>query len=227
MSKAFRAYFTAALVLAVVAVGLLSVELGRVVKAAVETFGPRVLGAPVTVQFVALSPWSGRGTLRGLVVGSPPGYKCPESVSVGQVDVALRLPSLFSPTIVVERIAVRDPRIVWEMGAGGSNLTRLQANARTKAESKSGRSLLIKRLEITGGRVGLSAEAFGGGTLSAALPDLTLEDLGGPGRSPAEAAAQALRQVTAASQKAVGSIGARALDQAAGLLQRFLQRRPR
>lgn len=227
MKKGFRAVFALVLVLAVVGAGVVSLTLGKIVKTAVEAAGPRLLGAPVTLGLATLAPWSGRGTLRGLVIGNPEGFKGPRAASVDSIEIELKLASLLTDTIVVERLIVRRPEIVWEMGPGGSNLTRLQRNAEAAATGgapapapaaapeKTGKSLLIRRLEITGGSVGLAAAAFGDRTLSAPLPDVRLTDLGGAGHSPAQAAAEALRAVTGSAQRGVSGIGAKTLDAAA------------
>lgn len=227
MKKGFRAAFALILVFAVIGAGVVSLSLGKIVKTAVEAAGPRVLGAPVTLGLATLAPWSGRGTLRGLVVGNPEGFKGARAVSVDSIEIELKLASLLTDTIVVERVVVRRPEIVWEMGPGGSNLTRLQRNAEAAAAKlgggaasapapgKKGKSLLIRDLEITGGTVGLAASAFGDRALSAPMPDVRLTGLGGRGHSPAEAAAEALRVVTGSAQRGVSSIGAKTLDTAA------------
>ena len=237
MKSAFRAAAALVLVLGVVAAGVVSLSLGRIIKAGVEAAGPKVLGAPVELGLVTVSPWSGRATLRGLVIGNPEGFKTPHAVRVGLVDAKVRLSSLFSDTVVVESVEVRDPELVWEVGNGGSNLTRLQRNAEESAAklggggpkaapaapAKKGKSLLIERFDVTGGKVGLSATAFGGQGLTAPLPEVHLKDLGGKGKSPAEAAAQAFRAVTGAAQGAVANIGSKAVDAAASALGGLLK----
>jgi uncharacterized protein involved in outer membrane biogenesis len=208
--------------------------LGKIVKTAVEEAGTRLLGAPVTLEFATLSPFSGRGTLRGLVIGNPDGFKGPHAVRVGSVEIALKVSSLLTDTIVVERVVVSRPEIVWELGPGGaSNLTRLQKNAEASAAGydggaaapadKPGKSLLIQDLQITGGAVGLSATAFGGAALNAPLPDVRLTNLGGRGRSPADVAAEALRAVTASAQRGVSNIGSKTLDAAASAARSALE----
>ena len=230
MKKALSAAIAAALVLFVIGLGVVSMSLGKIVKAAVEAAGPRVLGAPVTLGLATISPWSGRGTLRGLVIGNPAGFKSPRAVSVGSVEVELKLSSLLSDTVVVERVAVREPELTWEIGQGTSNLARLQRNAEDAAvryggegssaprgaaePAKKGKSLLIRDFTVTGGKIRLSATALGGQGLTAALPDLRMTDLGGKGRSPAEAAAQALGAITGSAQGAVSNIGGKAIDAA-------------
>lgn len=244
MKKAFSAMIAAALVLLTVGIGVVSLSLGEIVKSAVEAAGPRVLGVPVTLGSVAISPWSGRGTLRGLVIGNPPGFKSPHAARVAAVDVEVRLSSLLSDTVVVERLAVRGPELIWEIGPDGSNLTKLQRNAEASAQklggskggasasgasaAKRGKSLLIRDFSVAGGKVGLSATALGGHGLSAPLPDLHMTDLGGKGRSPAEAAAQAFGAIAGGAQGAVANIGGKAIDSARGAaksaLDAFLRR---
>ncbi len=230
MKKAFRAAFAAALVLLAIGAGVLSVSLGKIVKTAVVEAGPRLLGAPVELGLVTISPWSGRGVLRGLVIGNPEGFKSPRAIRVGAVEVSVKLSSLLTDTIVVERVAVRDPELTWELGQGSSNLARLQQNAQASAAklaggtesapaaapAKGGKSLLIRDFSVTGGKVGLSATALGGEGLSAALPDVHLTNLGGPGRSPAEAASDAFRAIANSAQGAVAGAGSKALDAARG-----------
>ncbi|MDE2491484.1 MAG: AsmA family protein [Elusimicrobia bacterium] len=239
MKNALRMAGALVAVLLLVAIGALSLFLGRIVKAGVEAAGPRVLGVPVTLASATIVPWSGRGTLRGLVIGNPPGFRGPQAVRVGEISVTLEPSSLFSDTIVVESVAVRAPEIDLELGPGGSNLARLQKNAEAAAggsapakaapaaPAKKGKSLLIRDLAVTGGKVGLSAAALGGKDMSVALPDLRLTNLGGPGRSPAEAASQALREIASSAQRAgqaaLQRAGAQALDRAAKDLAPKLQ----
>jgi hypothetical protein len=229
MKKAVSAGIAAALVLLMIALGVAATSLGRVVKTAVEAAGPRVLGAPVTVASVAISPLSGRGTLRGLVIGNPEGFKGPHAARVGSVEVVLKVSSLLSDTIVVERVDVRDPELLWEIGQGGSNIVRLQRNAKEAAvryggagssgarepsgPGKQGKALLIRDFSVTGGKVGLSATALGGQGLTAPLPDLHLTNLGGKDRSPAQVADQAFQAIADAAQ---GAASGRAIDAARG-----------
>lgn len=243
MKKAMSAAIAAALVLLMIALGVVALSLGRIVKSAVETAGPRLLGAPVTLGSVSISPLSGRGTLRGLVIGNPPGFKSPHAVRVGSAEVVLKLSSLLSDTVVVESLIVRDPELIWEIGPDGSNLTKLSRNAETAADKfgggkksaspeggaqRKGKSLLIRDFSVAGGKVGLSATTLGGQGLSAPLPAVHLTNLGGPGRSPAEVAAEAFGAITRAAQGAASNAGGKAIDAARGAalkaLDSFLKR---
>lgn len=244
MKGSIRAALAVVVVLAVAAAVAASLFFGRIVKAAVVAAGPKVLGAPVELGLVSVSPLTGSGTLRGLVIGNPPGFKTDHAVKVGSVEVKVKLASLMTDTIVVERVAVRDPELVWEIGSGGdSNLTRLQKNAQESAArlgggesapaakpapaSKPSKSLLVEDFSVTGGRVGLASSLLGGKGLDAPLPAVHLTNLGGKGRSPAQVASQAFGAVTGSAQKAVSNIGSKALDSArtavGGILSKMIK----
>jgi hypothetical protein len=75
---------------------------------------------------------------------------------------------------------------------------------------------LIEDFSVTGGKVVLAATALSGRELGAALPDVHLTGLGGKGRSPADAAAQAFGAITGSAQGAVANIGGKAIDAARG-----------
>lgn len=221
--KALKAVIMFAVVLGIIAAGALSLWLGRGVKAAVERYGPGIVGAPVTVGAVMLTPWSGRGSIRNLVIGNPPGFKGAHALSVGSVEVKITLSSLASDTIVVESVVVREPEILYEMGGGGSNLSRLQRNAEgakvqrasAPASSGGGKSLFIKDLLVTGGQVGLSASALGEQGVKIPLPGVHLSNLGGKGRSPAQAVSEVLSAIAGSAGKAASGLGAKALGEAA------------
>lgn len=221
--KAMKAVLMFAVVLGVIAAAAASMWLGKGVKLAVESYGPGIVGAPVTVGSVMLAPWSGRGTIKDLVIGNPPGFKGAHALKVGSVAVRLQLSSLASDTIVVESIDVREPEILYEMGAGGSNLSRLQRNAESavgkpaagEVKAAPAKSLIIKDLLVSGGQVGVSASALGKTGVTIPLPVVRLTNLGGKGRTPAQAVSEVLNAIAGTAGKAVSGLGTKALTDAA------------
>lgn len=199
------------------AVGLvLSAMFGPAVKAAVEAAGPRVAGVPVSLGSFSVQPLRGSVRLKGLVVGNPPGYKTPSALELGDVRVRVRLRSLFSDTVVVERMVVRGASATYELGPGGSNVAVIQRKAESFAGggngapkgAKPGRKVVIKDFRFTGGKARLSAALFGGKAFEADIPDIRLTDIGGErGTSPARAAAEMLGAVTAGVARAGVSVG--------------------
>lgn len=222
--KAVKAALLFAVVLGVIAAGAASMWLGRGVKLAVESYGPGIVGAPVTVGSVMLAPWSGHGTIKDLVIGNPPGFKGAHALKVGSVNVRIRLSSLASDTIVVESVDVREPEILYEMGASGSNLSRLQRNAESsvgkpaaapEGKAAPAKSLIIKDLLVSGGQVGVSASALGKTGVTIPMPVVRLTNLGGKGRTPAQAVSEVLNAIAGTAGKAVSGLGAKALSEAA------------
>lgn len=221
--KVLKAVIMFVVVLGIIAVGAVSLWLGRGVKVAVERYGPGIVGAPVTVGAVILAPWSGRGSIQNLVIGNPPGFKGAHALSVGSVEVKIKLSSLATDTIVVESIVVREPEILFEMGDHGNNLSRLQRNAEgakgkaasSPASSGGGKSLFIKDLLVTGGQVVLLGSALGREGMKIPLPGLHLSNLGGKGRTPAQAVSEVLSAIAGSAGEAVSGLAKKTLLEAA------------
>lgn len=222
--KALKAALMFAVVLGLIAAAAASMWMGRGVKLAVETYGPGIVGAPVTVGSVMLAPWSGSGSIKNLVIGNPPGFKGAHALKVGSVAVRIKLSSLATDTIVVESVDVRAPEILYEMGSGGSNLSRLQRNAESavgkpaaapQGKAAPAKSLIIKDLLVSGGQVGVSASALGKTGVTIPLPVVHMTNLGGKGRTPAQAVSEVLNAIAGTAGKAVSGLGTKALSDAA------------
>jgi len=74
----------AVLVLGLAVAGYLYTRLDALIKGAVETYGPRITQTTVKLRAVHVSPFSGEGSLKGLVIGSPAGFSEPEVLSLGR-----------------------------------------------------------------------------------------------------------------------------------------------
>jgi len=174
-------------VVGVVAVGL---SLNTAIKKGVETLGPRIAKVDVKLAGVDLSLFSGNGSISGLVIGNPEGYKTPHAISVGSTRVSVSPGSVLSDKIVVKSIRVEAPEITFEVGPGGSNLQQIQANlASTMGAGGStgqpaatgkqpGKKLQVDEVIITGGKITLGAALLGGTIAEASLPEIRLKDLG-------------------------------------------------
>ena len=113
------------LVLAVVAVAFF---LDGAIKKGVETVGPQIAKVEVKLDSVSLSLLSGSGKIKRLVIGNPEGFKTPHAISVGLSSLSVSPGSLLSDKVVVKSVRVEAPEIIFELGAGGSNLQRIQSN---------------------------------------------------------------------------------------------------
>lgn len=174
-------------VLAIVGIGL---SLNTAIKKGVETLGPQITKVDIQLAGVNLSLFSGSGSVKGLVIGNPEGYKTPNAISVGSTSVSVSPGSLLSDKIVVKSIRVEAPEITFELGPGGSNLQKIQANLESTlgaggsasppatGEKKPAKKLQVDEVVITGGKVTLGAALLGGKITEAPLPEISLKDLG-------------------------------------------------
>jgi uncharacterized protein involved in outer membrane biogenesis len=179
-------------VLAVLAVGLF---LDRAIKAGVETAGPKLTGVEVKLQSVSLSVLSGSGSIKGLVVGNPEGFKTPSAISIGAASIALKPGSLLSDKVVVTSIKIEAPEITFETDLRANNLSKIMANveaatgrggteaakpkeAAPTKEGKPGKKLQVDDVLITGGKIAVSVTALGGKAQTVALKEIHLQNLG-------------------------------------------------
>ncbi|MBT7300231.1 MAG: hypothetical protein HN849_11990, partial [Victivallales bacterium] len=101
--------FVILVVLIVVGVAALYISMGRIIKAGVETVGPKVTKCDVTVGDISVSPFSGKVVIRNLVVKNPEGFSDSDAFSLGEVRVRVQPKSLFSDRIIVEEVYIDAP----------------------------------------------------------------------------------------------------------------------
>jgi len=171
-------------VVALVAAGVwLYLSLDHVVKRAIEKYVPEILQATVELDEVKLSPADGAGTLRGLRIGNPKGFRAPHAATVGTIALAIDPTTVVKDVVLVRRIAVQRPSITYEPGAKGGNFDVLQRNVEryvgAGGDAKGGRRLIVESLIIRGARVTYAPQVGRGtATISFDLPDIQLRDVG-------------------------------------------------
>jgi uncharacterized protein involved in outer membrane biogenesis len=173
-------------VVGVVFLFVFSKAIGSAVKAGVETYGPEVTQTPITLDAVQLSAFSGSGSISGLIVGNPEGFKTPHSIKLDTFSMKIEPLSVLSDKIVINEIIIDGPEFILETGLGlqksniGVILENIQAFTGTSEEEESGssKSVQIDLLRITGGKVKISNKLLGGQSLMVPLPDIELTDIG-------------------------------------------------
>jgi hypothetical protein len=213
----------ALVILAVVAGLVVFFFLDSIIKKGVETVGPAVTKVNVTLAAAHVSPFSGSGELKGLVVGNPPNYKSPSSIQVGSVAVALDPASALSKKVVIHKVHVVAPQITFEGGLGGNNLNEILKSVQgTSGASKEGTSrepgsekkLQVDDFLITGGSVHVISELLGSKELTVPLPEIHLTNLGQGegGITSAELLERVFSEITKAAIAAAGNIAGKATD---------------
>ena len=194
--------------------------LGTVVTKAVNTFAPKVTGTPVTLESTSISPFTGSGTLKGLFVGNPTGWKSPKAFSLGQAHVSIAPLSLLGDHIIVNEVLIDGPEFVYETNIVRNNIKDLLANIEQftngltggaapapadKPTAPAGKPIKFEvkqfRLQNVKVTVGVGAAA-----LTLPLPPITLTDLGTAegGITPDQIATKVLTNVLGSITGAVG-----------------------
>ena len=105
----------ALIVLLLIAVGIFAYvarNTNSIVKNAIESIGSQYLGAPVRVGAVDISLQDGRGTLKKLEIGNPPGYAGPYALRAGEVSMTVDVANSNTSLIVLKAVVVDHAQIM-------------------------------------------------------------------------------------------------------------------
>lgn len=187
-----------AIVIATVVLILLC-NINTIVKKGVEKAGTMILKAPVTLDRVKISFFSGSGMLEGFTIGNPEGYKTDYAFKINKLNVKLDVGSVTSDKIHIKNIFIDSPKIVYEGSLAESNIKQLQNNAMAftgtggsdNGESgvgenpdqdlnpgAKGKKLQIDHIKIQNGTISVSIGILKGKKLTIPLPTIELKDIG-------------------------------------------------
>lgn len=217
-------------VIGVVAYVILNIN--PIVKQAINTFGPRFTGTETHVDDVSLSILSGEGSISGLFIGNPEGFKEKSLLALDQLSLKLDTGSITGPQIVVDSLVLNAPRITYEQtGRSESNFEALLANikkatggdgAAQPAEGKDAsgqeKTLLIRDFQLTGGVINLAMTGLGGEAMSVNLPDIHLTNVGGD-VPPAEVVRQIVDAIYKQVQQSLLGIGVQVYENGKKVLE--------
>lgn len=182
MKKALITIVTLILLLIVGGAFWLRGNLDGLVQSAIAKYGSAMTGATVKVAGVNIKTTDGQGTLTGLLVGNPAGFKTPFAVKVDTIELEVDVASLTKEVVLVKKIAVVAPEVIYEKGDAMTNFDAIQANIATylgpSTNSGPGKKLIVQELTIRSAKAQASAAFMDGKTVSVPLPDITLRDLG-------------------------------------------------
>ncbi len=223
MKKIIIGGVVVALVGVVVALFYISNNLNALVVQTVETLGKPVTQTEVKLESSDISFLSGEGSLHGLFIGNPAGYKGRSAFELGTLAVALDSETIADDVVVIKSIDINAPIVTYEPGgAAGSNLQQLMNNVdayiakatggqskvasaeQGQAPQESGSKIVINRVTLSGGKIRIVTPLSSEG-LTVPLPKIELTDLGRDkgGISAADAFKMVMEKVLAASSGAV------------------------
>ena len=192
--------------LGIVGVVVTAFFLGNIVTAGVNRFGPPITQTTVVLSGAAISPFSGSGTLSGLVVGNPKGWSDANLCSLGKIHVEMVPSSILADHVIINEIDVEAPEFNYETKIVASNLSDLLKNIEAaaggnktpQATTKSGKPIKfeVKKFRLQNGMVRLSVP--GAAPMALPMPPIELSDLGTKegGITPDQFAYAVMRSVT-------------------------------
>jgi len=160
---------------------MLQNPLGRLVKMAIEEFGPEMTQATVSISKVEISATDGHGTLSGLFLGNPKGYKSDYALKAGIVEIELEPASLARDVIVIHKILIDAPQIGYEKVGDMTNFEAIQRNVESYLGAKDGKGEKPAqggKKMIIGSFVIRNAKVNYNGMLELSLPDIELRNVG-------------------------------------------------
>ena len=218
-------------VLAVAAVFYFWSNVGSIIKAAVEKYGSEITQAKVTLDGAEVSATSGEGSLKGLTIGNPAGFKTESAFKLGAISLKVDTGTITSDTIVIKEVVIQAPEVTYELGSGGSNLDAIKKNvdafvkkmggggsSPAASSDSGGKKLIIENLYVKDGKVNVSASFLQGKALGSPLPAIHLKDIGKEkkGAGAGEIADKVITAITGAAGKAVASLNLGDLAKKAG-----------
>ncbi|HAB18053.1 MAG TPA: hypothetical protein PLX89_13490 [Verrucomicrobiota bacterium] len=180
------------LVLVLVALFVISSNLGRIIKASIEKFGSQATKTAVTVNSVDLSLRSGSGRVRELQIHNPPAFNGPAAIRFGEISLAIDPSSVRADKLIVRSLRIADGELSLVGGVQDNNLKQIAANlSALAADAKAGKTdpamdpaakkkLQVDELALTGLKLNLdlSVPVVGKQKASVTLPDVRLSNLG-------------------------------------------------
>lgn len=199
----------------------LQLFLGSVVTAGINNFAPRLTQTSVKLSGANISPLTGSGTLRGLVVGNPKGWSENNLCALGKIHVDVAPFSILGDHIVVNVIEIEAPEFNYETKIVASNVKDLLNNIEqvTGGADKSGAPVAkngkpikfeVRHFRLNNGKVRLGV---GAAAMTLPMPPIELTNLGTKegGITPDQLVLAVMRSVTgsivSATAQAAGQIG--------------------
>jgi predicted small integral membrane protein len=168
--------FIGVLVIAVVVVVL---NAGRLVKKAVQEQGTSSLRLDTTLDRASVSLLGGKLDLHGLAIASPRGFSAPHMLEIGDLGATVDYGELRKEPIHIASITIDKPVLVIEQSGGALNFRKAMDMVPASPRGKQPMKLIIDELKLENARVlvrpgvpGLASET------AVTVPSIMLKDIG-------------------------------------------------
>jgi hypothetical protein len=167
-----------------------------IARSGVEKFGPKLTQTRVRIEGLDISPLSGKGVVRGILIENPDGFETENAIKLEEVRVTVDLASLFSERFVIKEIVVRAPEITYETNGNTNNIKIIFDNVRSfardtergagvrerrefeKRPTWKNRRVQINRFVVRNARINMSETPFGGGRRTLSMGEVHLRNIG-------------------------------------------------
>lgn len=160
-------------------------SLDGLVKSGIEHYGSAMTGASVKVGKVEIRTADGQCIISNMEIGNPAGFKTSHALKVDRIDVAVDMSTLTNEAVVIRKIVIAAPDVIYEKGDALTNFDVIQNNIAnylgpSKQEEKNtgGKKLIVEQFLIRDAKAQASAPILAGKTVAVPLPDITLKDIG-------------------------------------------------
>jgi hypothetical protein len=184
MNKKLRLTLVIVVGLVVVVYIGLTFFLGSIVKAGVNSFGPKLTQTKVVLAGAHISPLTGSGNLSGLAVGNPKGWSDANAFYLGKIHLDVEPFSVLGDHIVINELIIDQPEFLYETKIISSNIKDLLKNIEEftgqggeEPRSKSGKPIkfVVKKFRLTNGTARLGV---GPAAIPLPLPPIAMDNLG-------------------------------------------------
>ena len=213
MKKAFIIVAVLVVIIAALAYYFLS-NLNSLVAGAIEKNGSDVTRTDVSVSGVDIAIREGRGSIKGLRVANPSGFKSSHAFSLDDMTVEIDIKSLREDPIIINEIRILAPTVNAEVTkTGASNIDELRTRVASYSAGSAGdggesggaaKRIRIKEFIFEKGVIEIDATALGLEKRTVTLSEIRLSDVGGHNGAPPGEIAQII--LTAVAGKAASEI---------------------
>jgi hypothetical protein len=213
--KWIRRIVLAVVLLIVIVCVVVYLNIGHILKTAVQTQASSSLNLQTTLDSVTLSLFGGKLGLHQLDIASPQGYSAPHMLEVGDTNLAVSYGQLRNDPVHVESITIDKPRLVIEQQNGVLNFKKAmdqmpKSETTSTSEGKPSKKLIIDELTVKDAQVVIHPNLPGmGQEITVPVASIVMKNVGtGEGAQNGEAMKDVVMQViTALAGNASGSGG--------------------
>lgn len=173
----------------VLAIGM---TIDGIVESGIEDSGSDLLKTEVEVDDIDISVFGSSADMDGFIVYNPEGFTDRAAISLNEIEIDLDVKSLLTDQILINKIRVKNPEILFEQKGSGVNLRKLSNNIDAGSEEDSEKTIIIKEFILEEGVIKIHSELEKERSAEASIDRLVLNNIGESG---SETIQQAMKQI--------------------------------